>query len=444
MVVWVRCRDPVAQSAISGLSSKEVRVRDRVTFVHAADLHLDAPFCGIGADDERVGRALAEATYTAFERIVGLAIERAVDFVVIAGDAYNAADKSIRAQRRFREQLRRLDEAGIPTFLVHGNHDPLGGFGAGMELPESVHVFAAGEVGRVEAVRDGDFVCAVYGRSYGRAAETATFAPGYRRAESDTVAVGLLHANVGGNPDYDAYAPCSLDDLRAGSMDYWALGHVHKHEVLSQEPWAVYAGSPQGLNPKEMGRHGCCVVEVTRNGAVKMEHVDVAPVSWAAAELDASEAQDVDDIERLVTERCEAVRVSEGRPTVVRLALTGRSEAHRALAGPGALSQLRDEIRREEASGEPWSWVDRLDDRTASPLDLDGLRAGEDFAAEIVIIADDFAGVPDDLAALVGDVVNPLAEKVRGFQPTLPPDELLRLARDRCLDGLLPGAGDAR
>jgi DNA repair exonuclease SbcCD nuclease subunit len=418
-------------------------VRERVTFVHTADLHLDAPFAGIEADDGRVGSALAEATYAAFEAIVDLALERAVDFVVIAGDAYNAADKSVRAQRRFREQLRRLDTAGIPTFVVHGNHDPLGGFAPGMDLPASVRVLPAGRVERVEAVRDGEFVCAVYGRSFGKAAETSNLAAGYRREEGDTIAVGLLHANVGGNPDYDAYAPCSLDDLRAGGMDYWALGHVHKHEVLSRDPWAVYAGSPQGLNPKETGRHGCCVVEVTRGGAVSMEHVDLAPVSWAVAELDASAAQDIDDIERLLQGGCEAVRTSERRPVVVRFALAGRSEAHGVLARPGSLADLHEAVRREEASGEPWLWIDRLDDRTAAGLDLDALRAGEDFAAEVVTVADDLAGLSDELAGLLDEVVGPLAEKFRGFEPTPPPEQLLSLARDRCLDALLPG-GDAR
>ncbi|MDO8916236.1 MAG: DNA repair exonuclease [Coriobacteriia bacterium] len=419
-------------------------MRERVTFVHAADLHLDAPFVGIATDDERVGNALAEATYAAFEAIVDLAVDRAVDFVVIAGDAYNSADKSVRAQRRFREQVRRLDAAGISTFVVHGNHDPLSGFSAGMDLPASVHVFPAGSVGRVEAVRDGEFVCAVYGRSFGKAAETEDFAAGYRREADDAVAVGVLHANVGGNPDYDAYAPCSLDDLRAGGMDYWALGHVHKHEVLSKDPWVVYAGSPQGLNPKETGTHGCCLVEVQRGGAVSLEHIDLAPVSWAVSTLDASAAEDVDDVEQLVGRGCEEVRGSEARPTVVRLALVGRSDAHPMLARPGAVTDLHEAVRREQAAREPWLWIDRLDDRTAAPLDLDTLRAGEDFAAEVVAVADDLAaGTAGELDAMVADIGAPVADKLRGFEPTLPADELLALARDRCLDALLSG-GDAR
>jgi len=420
-------------------------VRDRVTFVHVADVHLDAPFQGIAAADERIGRELAEATYGAWERVVDLAIGRGVDFVVLAGDAYNSADRSLRAQLRFREQVVRLDAAGISTFVVHGNHDPLGGWSAGLSLPESVHTFPVGSVERVEAVAEDGFVCAVYGRSFAKAVETENFAAGYHRDAADTLAVGVLHANVGANADYDPYAPCSLDDLRSAGMDYWALGHIHRHEVLSRDPWAVYAGSPQGLNPKETGAHGCCVVEVTRGGAVSMEHVDLAPVAWAILELDVSGADEIDGVERLVSEACEAVRTASGRPSVVRLALTGRSAAHADLAHAGALRQLHDALRASEAAREPWLLIDRIEDRTCAPIDLDVVRSGKDFAAELVSVADDLRQAPGDLQALLDEIGQPLADKgLRDWLDGVSAVELVELARDRGLDALLPEGGDGR
>ncbi len=419
-------------------------MRDRVTFVHAADLHLDAPFQGIAADDDRVGRELAEATYEAWRRLVDLSIERGVDFVVIAGDAYNSADWSLRAQFRFREQTQRLDDAGIATYLVRGNHDPAGGRAAGLSLPGSVHVLSAASVERVEAVRDGEFVCAVYGRSFAKAAETDNLAAGYRRDPGDTVAVGVLHANVGGNTDYDPYAPCTLDDLRAGGMDYWALGHVHKHEVLSTDPWAVYAGSPQGLNPKETGVHGCCVVEIDRSGTVRMTHEDLAPVVWASLTLDASEVTDIEGVEALIGDACEELRASAQRPVVARIVLRGRTPVHGALARTGAVGHLHESVRADEASAAPWVWIDRIEGRTASPIDLDAVRAGRDFAGQIVAVADEMAVSPADLAALVEEITAPLRDKLRGYEGPTDERALLDAARDRCLDALLAEGGDAR
>jgi len=57
-------------------------------FVHTADLHLDSPFSGISYVDERVAERLREATFQTFDNIVDLCIERAVAFLLVAGDVY--------------------------------------------------------------------------------------------------------------------------------------------------------------------------------------------------------------------------------------------------------------------------------------------------------------------------------------------------------------------
>ena len=416
----------------------------RVRFVHAADLHLDAPFAGIAANDARVGAALADATYEAFRRIVDVCIEREVAFMVIAGDAYNSADKSLRAQLRFRAEMERLAEAGIDVFVANGNHDPQGGWSAGLTMPENVHVFSAGKVDRFEVVRRGETVAAVYGRSFARAVETENFALGYKRALGDPVAIGVLHANVGGNADYDPYAPASLDDLRAGGMDYWALGHIHKQEVLAESPWIVYAGSPQGLNPKETGPHGCLVVEVGSDGAVQFEHVETGPVAWARLEVDVSGASGLEEVRSLLTGELDAQRMRAGRQCVARVSLIGRSHAHADLARPGIAAQLFEELRAEAALTDPWLWLDRLDDRTAPPIDLDALRGGPDFAAELVRITDELAGDPDTLRTLIAEIETPVGTTLPGYTPSSEPGDLLERARDAALDLLLAEGGDAR
>ena len=96
-------------------------------FVHAADLHIDSPFSGIGEVDGHVATHLREATYEAFQNLVDLCINREAEFLVIAGDIYDGADRSVRAQLRFRDGLSTLAEKSIQTFVAHGNHDPLDG-----------------------------------------------------------------------------------------------------------------------------------------------------------------------------------------------------------------------------------------------------------------------------------------------------------------------------
>jgi DNA repair exonuclease SbcCD nuclease subunit len=282
----------------------------------------------------------------------------------------------------------------------------------------------------------------VYGRSFGRAAETENLALGYVRETGDRIAIGVLHANVGGDPDYDPYAPASIDDLRAARMDYWALGHIHKQEVLARDPWIVYSGSTQGLNPKETGPHGCLVVEVSSSGEVHAEHVETAPVAWAQGDCDVSSAETIEEVHRLLTAACDTVRADSGRPTVARLSLIGRSPVHGELVRPGLLPDVVESVRREQSVGHPWVWIDRIADKTASVLDLDAIRAGGDFSAELLRIADELSADPSALRTILDEIVEPLGVPLPGYEPGVEPEQVLMAARDAALDLLLVQGGE--
>ena len=411
---------------------------ERVTFIHAADLHLDAPFQGVEAADERVNGALVEATYEAWDRVVETALDRKVDFVVVAGDAYNSRDKSLRAQLRFHASLRRLADAGIPVFIAQGNHDPASGWSAELELPEGVAYFPTDRVGRFEVTVDGEFACAVYGRGYGKAAETSNLARSFERSAEDPLAVGVLHANVGGNTDHEPYAPCSVDDLRASGMDYWALGHIHKPGTLATDPVIAYSGSPQGLNPKEDGAHGCLFVELTEAGA-RTEFVETASVLWHRGVVDVADCDDISAVRLALVDACGPLREQADRPVIARFELVGRTQARALLARPGVLPQLVDDVRAEQLGESPWLWIDRVRDLTRAPIDLDQVRKGADFAADLENVADGLAANEDDTRRLIDELAGQLSATLGGYAPAEEPAALLVRARDICLDLLLAG-----
>ena len=114
----------------------------RIRFAHAADLHLDSPFKGLRADAPgHVADALYAATFKAWGNIVDLCIAEQVDALLVAGDIYDGADRSLRAQLKFVEELKKLDEAGVRSFVCHGNHDPLDGWEARLDYPPSCKRF---------------------------------------------------------------------------------------------------------------------------------------------------------------------------------------------------------------------------------------------------------------------------------------------------------------
>ena len=68
------------------------------SFVHTGDLHLDSPFKGISSVSDEISLRLREATFEAYDNIIDLCIDRGVDFLLIAGDVYDGAEKSLQAQ----------------------------------------------------------------------------------------------------------------------------------------------------------------------------------------------------------------------------------------------------------------------------------------------------------------------------------------------------------
>jgi DNA repair exonuclease SbcCD nuclease subunit len=408
-----------------------------VRFVHASDLHLDASFGGVNASDDAVAGAFARSTLEALERVVALCIEREADFLVIAGDLHNSADRSLRGELAFQRAMRRLADRGIPAFVVQGNHDPADGWSAGLELPDSVVIFSSREVERREVHRNGEVVCAVYGRSFPTRQVTDNLALEYRRQPDDPLAVAVLHTNVGQLAAWDNYAPSTVDDLRAANMDYWALGHIHVPGRISDNPVAVYSGSTQGLNPNEEGPRGCFVVELDAAGA-REEFVDTASIRWNNVELDGTALTDVDELRAAVSRACDVARgESGGRPVVVRADLTGRSVLHTDLGRAGFLSDLLSDLRDEQLGGDPWIWIDRLRDRTRPHVDLEAVAAEEGLRGDLLRLAARWSGDVEASESMIDELVAPLLAQLPGqWQHGLSVRQIIERASDLCIDRL--------
>lgn len=355
-------------------------------FLHTGDLHLDSPFAGlIGEAPEQVAAALRSATLAAWDRIVDLASRTRVDFVVVAGDVFEHANRTLLAQVRFRDGLARLGQLGIPSYVVTGNHDPLSGWEPSVEWPASVHRFGADEVGECRVVRNGAEIARVYGISYARRDVHENLALRFRRSPDTPFAIGLLHANVGSQPGHYPYAPCSLGDLRASGIDYWALGHVHRPAILSPAaPTVVYCGNPQGRDPGEADPRGCWIVDVDASGraAPRFHAVDV--VRWQLVEVAVERIEAEEALLDAVVAAVEALHAEAGRSIVVRVTLTGRAPLHRALRRTGVRDDLRQLAQERLPLGVQFAWIESLRDATRPPVDLASAGAPGTFLGELL------------------------------------------------------------
>ena len=362
----------------------------RLRFVHTADLHLDSPFVGIkAAAPENVASALRDATFSAYENIIDLCIDEQVDALLIAGDVFDSADRSLRAQLKFVEGLKRLDEAGIRSFVCHGNHDPLDGWEARLDYPQSCTRFLK-EAEAVPIFEEDTGRGVVHGISYATGDVAENLVPRLGRGDPETFSIGLMHANVGSDANHANYSPCCLEDLAGSGMGYWALGHVHTRQVLSERsPTVVYPGNPQGRHPNEAGARGVYLVDVDEGKDVHLEFRAVDTVRWTQAELDVSQTDTVPDLIEGLHERIQdALAESDGRSAVLRIRLAGRGGIHASLRQPGFIEDLMGEVTGYWAERSPFVWCERIEDETAAPFNRGEHKKGSDFLAEVLNTAD--------------------------------------------------------
>jgi len=353
-------------------------------FIHCADLHLDSPFKGVAADLPQLAEILFRAQFEVWERIVTLALREKVDAVIIAGDAFDAAEQSLSARLRFEQQLARLDQAGIPSFYVCGNHDPLGN-ASRLRLPPSCHCFGA-EVEKITLKREGAALANIYGVSYPKADVRDNLARRFPPREAGLPAVAVLHCNVGGNADHLPYAPATLEDLQAAGMDYWALGHVHRRMVLREaHPVVVYPGCMQGTDIRENGAHGCALVTLADDGDCTIDWHDLDAVRYCQEEIDISACElEQDVVAALVDNGLKLASALDSRHLILRVRLTGRPACGEKLRDPAALAQVVQSAREQLPSGRSLVWLESVTAAVTPVYDLDRLRAGDDFAAELI------------------------------------------------------------
>jgi DNA repair exonuclease SbcCD nuclease subunit len=393
-------------------------IDESFTFLHCADLHLDSPFRGIEGSEPRIARRLQRAAFEAWEGLIEAAVREKVDFVVIAGDAYDGESRNLWAQLRFRASLERLAAAGIACFLAHGNHDPATSWNGDLSLPPSVHRFSDEQPEILEFRRQGKLVARVCGMSYGQRQEPRDLAQLFPRPPDDVPAIAVLHANVGAQGGYENYAPTRIEVLRAAGYTYWALGHVHRRQILrAGHPMVVYAGFLQGRSVRETGAGGAYRVQVSPAGDCAARFLPGDVVRWSEAEIDVTLCP---SSEALLNEllRCRdqarprRTEADSCQAALLRLRLIGRSPLHGRLQSLLHQEALLEALREAEAEREDFVWIDALEVATTSVVDREALAGQASLAGEVVRQAQVLAG-EKPLAAAIRELLSGLPETAR-------------------------------
>jgi exonuclease SbcD len=332
-----------------------------IRILHFADLHLGTE--NYGRIDPNTGLSSRLGDFlAAYDFIIDYALSHPIDVVVFAGDAFKNRDPSPTHQREFARRIGRLSKAGIPTFLLVGNHD----LPNAMRRAHAIEIFSTLDIPNVMVAerpgyhrietRNGVLqivavpwvtrgvlaaMLAQQGQENGASPEDQNrqmeallgqMIEHYTgKVSDDEPALLVGHGTVAGamygaerNIMLGQDVVLDLSLLRNPKFDYVALGHIHKHQVLGTEPPIVYSGSPERIDFGEAEEVKGFVVAEVGDGATRWDFIQTPTRQFREVVID---VRDQDDPMPFVRNRLEALDVTDA---IVKLIVkaTPENEAH--------------------------------------------------------------------------------------------------------------------
>lgn len=275
-------------------------------FIHLADAHLDSPFLGLSFLPSNQFEKIKNASFESFSQIIDDAIAKQVDLVLLAGDNFDSVQPSPKSQLFLYSQIQRLIDNKIQVVMILGNHDYLNK--NQLILPDSPYFKLLGSNQEVETAtfetKDG-FTYRVSGFSYQENHITEDMVKKFPEKQDNIYTIGLMHAGERSNQaSQDNYAPFSVSELKALNYDYFALGHIHLCQILSQKPFIAYSGNIQGRHINESGEKGYLLQEVNeQTNETSSSFVATAPIIWKRVSLNLDKESSQEKVISLIKEK---------------------------------------------------------------------------------------------------------------------------------------------
>ena len=373
--------------------------------IHFADLHLGVE--NYGRIDQTTGLSTRLNDFlAAFDQLVDYAIDNKADLVLFCGDAYKSREPTQTQQREFARRIERLSAAGIFVFLLVGNHDMpnAAGRATATEIFDTlkvhnvyvsghpdIHIIptASGDIQIVSVpwLRRSTLLSREETRSLSieevdrRMEQTLTdiIASRAEKLDPDLPAILAAHvwvtgARVGSESSMSIGHEHTLllSNVALPVFDYVALGHIHRQQILSENPPVVYSGSLERVDfGEEKDEKGFYVVDiepdtVTGKRMVSFEFHAVKTRRFLTINIDlkANDLDPTSSVLRVINEKTD-----EANNAVVRLNVTMPAELE---------GQLRDNDLRESLKDTHYYTISRDVQREAR------LRLGDRTAEEIV------------------------------------------------------------
>ena len=381
--------------------------------LHLADLHLGVENYSSGINPETGLSWRLHDFLDAFDEVVAYAIGGGIDVVIFCGDAYKSREPSQTHQREFARRVWKLASAGICVFLLIGNHDLPNAIGRATALEifrtlEIENVTVANKLGTYR-IQTKSGSLQVVGLPWARRnallsrdeAKDLSVDEVNQRMESilaeginreataldpSLPAVLAAHACVSGaalgsergmimGHDYTLL----YSNVSSPAFDYVALGHMHRAQVLGEDPPVVYSGSLQRIDfGEEEDEKGFFIVDIDSDRSVSFNFQPVKARRFLTirVEIDGQEMEPTQAVLR-------AVAAEDITDAIVRLQIStpeqqagqiSETDLRRALKDAHVIAAISRDVPREHRLRMPASSVEGLEPIQALKSYFDAIK----------------------------------------------------------------------
>lgn len=248
--------------------------------MHIADLHLDSAFSGF---DRSRAEQKREELRNCFVNAMNTAREMGVELVLIPGDLFDTPFCTLATRKVVFEAMAQV---GCPVVIAPGNHDYYNKNGtyADESLPENIHVFTSGELGRFDFDELGVSVI-----GYAFTSDGYEENPLAAEIPLSSENINILCAHTELNAPLSKYAPMGQGAIAQSGFTYAALGHVHiaPAPIRVGKTLIAYSGFAQGRSFDELGEGGAYIVDVDREAKeANLTRINLSKTVYRAEKVD--------------------------------------------------------------------------------------------------------------------------------------------------------------
>ncbi|MFZ3577321.1 metallophosphoesterase family protein [Virgibacillus sp. DJP39] len=355
---------------------------EQISFIHAADLHLDSPFQGLSTMPENIFKEIQSSTFVALNNLVNNAINKKVDFVLLVGDLFDNERQSLKAQIKLKRAFEELQRHNISVYISYGNHDFINGNVYPVTYPENVHIFNEEKVNHVPFKRSDKTIANIYGFSYENRSVTQNKTTEFERSDVEVpFHIAMLHGSSSSNTDHDTYAPFQLNDLISKDFDYWALGHIHQRDVLKRTPFIVYPGNIQGRNRKESRDRGCYHV-VLNKSQPSLTFIPLHAIQFNTISVDVSGSSKPHVLEEVIQQKIQEQNYDV--PQLLSVELTGSNQSLNVWDKDGLIEETIELLNESMITNSRWVYIFRYKVKVDQDFNENELMRGDHFIGELL------------------------------------------------------------